>query len=324
MAVKWGILGPGTIAHKFVRGLKVIEEAEIYATGSRSRQRAENFSKKYDITRSYGSYEKLVNDSEIDVIYVATPHTFHKEHSIMALESGKAVLCEKPFALNFEQAQEMVECARENRVFLMEAMWTRFLPVIKKVREWIKDGKIGKVRVLYADFGFRNEVDPESRLFDPELGGGSLLDVGIYTVSLASMIFGQPPQRIQALSDMGKTGVDEQTGILLGYDRGEIAHLLCAIRTSTQERAEIIGTEGIIEIPDFWHAKTATLISENGEEKVEIPLRASGYNYEAEEVMNCWKQGKLESKIMPLDESLEIMETMDKIREKINLKYPVE
>ncbi|MFW6270599.1 MAG: Gfo/Idh/MocA family protein, partial [Bacillota bacterium] len=211
-----------------------------------------------------------------------------------------------------------------NNVFLMEAMWTRFLPVMKKVQEWINDGKIGKVRFLTADFAFRTEVDPETRLFNPELGGGALLDVGVYTVSLASLIFKEQPEQIEVVSDIGRTGVDEQTGILLGYSEGEIAQLFCAATTDTRDEARIIGTEGSIYIPRFWQADTAILTRENDQERVEIPLRASGYNYEAEEVMNCLEKGQLESEIMSLKESLAIMKTMDKIREKIGLKYPVE
>lgn len=324
MTIKWGILGPGTIAHKFARGLDVLPEAELFAVGSRSEERARKFAEKYNFQKSYGSYESLVADPEIDVIYVSTPHTFHKKHSILALEAGKSVLCEKPFAINAHEVKEMINCARENEVFLMEAMWTRFLPVINKVQEWITDGRIGEVRQLRGDFGFRTEINPQARLFNPELGGGALLDVGIYTVSFASLIFGQQPQKIKSMSHKGKTGVDEQTAITFKYDQGQLAQLSCAIRTSTPEEVLITGTEGMIKIPKFWHAKKATLYTEDNQQKVEIPLRASGYNYEAQEVINCLKKGKMESNILPLDESLAIMETMDQIRQQIDLQYPGE
>ncbi len=323
--VKWGILGPGAIAHKFARGLEVIPEAELIAVGSRSYERAEAFADEFNVEKKYGSYEQLVKDSEIDVIYVATPHPFHKEHSILCMEAGKAVLCEKPFAINAREVDEMINCSLENKVFLMEAMWTRFLPVMNKVREWIADGKIGKVQVVNADFGFRTELNPEARLFNPELGGGALLDVGIYTLSFASMIFGKNPIKVEAISQFGETNVDEQSAILLGYDQGELALLFCAVRTNTPQEARIIGTKGSIHIPSFWNASSATLItSDLKREYVEVPLRASGYNYEAEEVMNCLQEGRLESDLMPLNETLNLMKTMDRIREQAQLKYPME
>ncbi len=323
--VRWGILGPGTIARKFARGLEVIPEAELIAVGSRSYERAEVFADEFNVKKRFGSYEELVKDSDVDVIYVATPHPFHKEHSILCMEAGKAVLCEKPFAINAREVEEMINCALENKVFLMEAMWTRFLPVINKVREWLADGKIGEVQMLNADFGFRADLNPEARLFNPELGGGALMDVGIYTLSFASMIFGKNPTKVEAISQFGETNVDEQSAILLGYDQGELAQLFCAVRTNTPQEARSIGTKGSTHIPSFWNASSATLItSDLKREYVEVPLRASGYNYEAQEVMKCLQEGKLESDVMPWNESLNLMKTMDKIRNQVQLKYPME
>lgn len=323
--IRWGILGTGNIAKKFAEGLSVLPDAQLAAVGSRALETANAFGDQYDIPRRHASYEELAADAEIDAIYVATPHPFHRENSILCLNAGKAVLCEKPFAINRHQAQEAVAVAREKGVFLMEAMWTRFLPIMEKVREWIAGGAIGQVRMASADFGFRAGVNPEGRLFKPAMGGGGLLDVGIYTVSFASMVYGRQPSRITGLACIGETGVDEQTAVVFGYPDGELALLSCAIRTRTPQDALILGTEGSIRIqPPFWHATTATLSAGGKEETVELAHEGNGYNCEAAEVMRCLREGKLESDAMPLDETLAVMGTMDEIRAQIGLKYPME
>ncbi|MCY3551703.1 MAG: Gfo/Idh/MocA family oxidoreductase [Candidatus Poribacteria bacterium] len=324
--IRWGILGPGGIAHKFATGLKVVPDAEIIAVGSRDSQRANTFADTFDIPHRHGSYIELVNDPEVDVIYVATPHPFHKECAMLCLEAGKAVLCEKPLTVDAEQAQEMIACARERKQFLMEAMWTRFLPVIVKVREWLAEGAIGEPRLLTADHGSRKTLSTEileGRLFNPKLGGGGLLDVGVYTVALAYMVFGAP-SKITSLAHIGATNVDEQASILLGYDAGQIANLFCAIRTETSKKARIIGTEGSIHIPEFWQATSATLIR-TGKDPVhiEMPFIENGFENQVIEVINCIRRGKLESRVMPLDESLSIIKTMDTVREQWGLAYPL-
>jgi predicted dehydrogenase len=323
--IRWGILGPGNIAHRFAEGLSVLADAELIAVGSRSSERADKFANEFSIPHRHGSYVDLANDPDVDAIYVATPHPFHKEYTILCLEAGKAVLCEKPLAVNAQQAREMVECARESRKFLMEAMWTRFLPAMVKVREWLAEGAIGEARMLTADFGFRSGWNPEGRLLNPELAGGALLDVGVYTVAMAHMVFDGSPSRITSMAHIGETGVDEQSAILLGYDSGQLAMLSCAVRTSTPQDARIMGTEGSIHIPGFWHTTSATLYaSGKNAERIEMPFEGNGYNYEAAEVMRCLRGGKLESDITPLDESLSIIETMDKVRAQWGLKYPME
>ncbi len=322
--IRWGILAPGNIAHQFARGLKVLPDAELIAVGSRSIERADKFADEFDIPHRHGSYADLVSDPDVDAIYVATPHPFHKDCAILCLKAGKAVLCEKPLAVNAEQVKEMIACAREYKQFLMEAIWTRFIPVMVKVREWLADGAIGEPRILTADFGFRAGLNPEGRLFKPELAGGGLLDVGIYTIAMAYMVFGAPSQ-ITSLAHVGETNVDEQAGILLGYDEGQIALLHCAIRTGTPQEARIMGTDGSIHIPGFWHSTSATLNAAGKEpERVEMPFKGNGYENEAIEVMRCLREGKLESDIVPLAESLSIMETMDSVRAQWGLKYPME
>jgi predicted dehydrogenase len=264
----------------------------------------------------------MLDDPELDIVYVATPHPFHKAHTLLCLERGKAVLCEKPMAVNEGEVRAMADLARGQGVFLMEAMWTRFLPVMGHVRQWLTEKRIGEVRILSADFGFRSAWNPEGRLLNPALAGGALLDVGVYTVALASMIYGQSPARIQAMAHIGETAVDEQTGMLLGYERGELALLTCAIRTTTPQEARILGTEGAIHIPGFWHATSATLSVREQE-----PLCVSepaGYHYEAAEVMARLRAGQGESALMPLDESIAIARTLDRIRAIVGLTYPME
>lgn len=322
---RWGILGPGNIAHQFAKGLKVLPDAKLLAVGSRSKARADEFGDQYAITRRYGSYEELANDPDVDIIYVASPHPFHREHSLLCLRNGKAVLCEKPMGVNARHVEEVSRYAADHNIFLMEAMWTRFLPAIRKVRRWLEEKRIGEVRMLTADFGFRSGWNPEGRLLNPDLAGGALLDVGVYTIAFASMVFGKSPCKVTCMSHIGETGVDEQTAIIMGYEQGQLALLSCAIRTNTPQEARIIGTEGSIHIPNFWRATSATLVvSGKEEEKAYIPFEGTGYNYEAEEVMQCLRQGMVQSSEMSLAESLSIAETMDKVRSQIELRYPMD
>jgi predicted dehydrogenase len=245
----------------------------------------------------------------------------HCEHTLLALDAGKAVLCEKPFAVSAREARLMIERARARKLFLMEAMWTRFNPITVQVRRWLAEGRIGEPRLATVDFGFRTAWNPESRLLNPALAGGALLDVGVYVLAYASMVFGRPAQ-IQAVSHIGETGVDEQTAIVLRYGGGQIASLTCAVRTPTPHGARIYGTEGAIEIPAFWHAPTAKLIRLK-----EDPVEATGdfgFRYEIAETHACLAAGKTESDAMPLAETLAIAETMDEVRRQIGLRYPFE
>lgn len=323
--IRWGILGPGGIAHKFADALKAIPDAEIIAVGSRDLQRANAFADTFDVPHRHGSYVELANDLEVDAVYVATPHPFHKACAMLCLEAGKAVLCEKPLTVDAKQAEEMIACARKHKQFLMEAMWTRFIPVMVKVREWLADGVIGEPRMLTADFGNRVELTAENmkgRLFALELAGGAMLDIGVYTVSLASMVFGAPT-KITSLAHIGETGVDEQAAVLLSYDAGQIASLSCAITTRTSQDARIFGTKGAIHIPNFSRATSATLEALGKEPvQIEIPFTGNGFEYQVFEVINCLRAGKLESDVMPLDESLSIIKTMDVARAEWGLEYP--
>lgn len=323
--VRWGILGPGRIAKKFALGLKDSPGAQLLAVGSRSAERAQAFGEQFSAPRRYGSYEQLVADADLDAVYVATPHPKHAEHAAMCLEAGKAVLCEKPFTVNAAQAERLIAVARRKKVFLMEAMWTRFLPSIVRLRQLLAEKVIGEVRLLTAELGFRADLNPQSRLFDPNLAGGALLDVGVYCVSFAHMAMGTP-DRVAALADMGTTGVDEQAGVVLGHSGGRLSMLTAAIRTNTPHEAWVYGTEGHIHLHHPWWRGGRLTVQRDGQpaEEINLPVVGNGSNYQTDEVARCLAAGKLESDVMPLDESLAAVRTLDRIRAQWGLKYPVE
>ncbi len=323
--IRWGILGTGNIAHQFARGLSTTPNAELVAVGSRTQASADRFGDEFDISRRHASYEALASDPDVQAIYVSTPHPFHAPNALLCLNHRKAVLVEKPFAVNAREAEQVIALAREKHLFLMEAMWTRFTPAMGRIREMLAQGSLGEVRMLSADFGFRTKFNPLGRLFDLALGGGALLDVGIYPVSLASMLFGAPTQ-IATMAHLGETGADEQFAVLLGYSAGRIAILSGAVRTNMPQEAVIMGTEGMIRIASPWWKSEHFTFQLNGKsaETFDLPFAGNGYNYEAMEVGRCLGAGELESKVMPLDETLAIMRTMDAIRADWNLVYPTE
>ncbi|MBF0244359.1 MAG: Gfo/Idh/MocA family oxidoreductase [Planctomycetes bacterium] len=323
--IRWGILGCGNIANKFAEGLKVLDNARLHAVASRSQAKADEFAAKHGAKVACGSYEQMLAREDVDVVYIASPHSEHCSHAILCLEAGKAVLCEKPLARNTGECLRMVECARGKGLFLMEAMWTRFLPVFVQVREWISKGAIGCPLMLHADFSFRTNFNPTSRLFDPALAGGGLLDVGVYTIALAQMVFGSRPTEIRSLANLGTTGVDEQNALLLGYAGGGLALLSSGVRTPGSMAARITGSEGAIEIPSFFNAKEATLKPLGGAAETCRPeFVGTGYNYQAVEVMRCLQENLKESPIMPLEESLDIARIMDRARLEWGVFYPGE
>ncbi len=325
--IRWGILSTGKIAHAFARDLQLLPDAELIAVGSRSQSSAERFGDVFDVPHRHSSYEDLAVDPDVDVIYVATPHHLHKDNTIMALRAGKAVLCEKPIAINASETEAMIRTAREEGRFLMEAMWTRFVPVVAAVRALVlqKDA-IGPLRMFAGDFGFRADYDPHGRLFAPEMGGGALLDVGIYPISMASMFFERQPDEIATLAHLGETGVDEEAAMIFSYATGQLATLYTANRTRTPIEATVMGEDGYIRIHSpMNHPEQFTLsMAGQPDELIEMPIEGEGYQYQAAEVMQCLRQNELESAVMPLNESLAIMQTLDRIRERWNLKYPME
>jgi dihydrodiol dehydrogenase / D-xylose 1-dehydrogenase (NADP) len=325
MAFRWGIIGLGSIARKFAEGLVAVPSAELYAVASRSREKAEEFGGDFGAKKRYGSYAELADDPNVDAVYVATPHTSHRDDALLALNGGKPVLCEKPFTLNAAECEGLIKVSKSKQIFLMEAMWTRFMPVMVKIRELISEGSIGDVRLVEADFGFRAGFNPSARHFDPKLGGGALLDVGVYPISLASMLLGQPTDAV-GLADLGESGVDEQSAYVLKYKRGELAVLSSAIRTNTAHVAAIYGTAGKIVIDSpWWVPKRLTVYRDGSEPEAIVPeFVGNGYNYEAVEVERCVADGKIESEILPHAETLAIMITLDKLRSQWGLVYPQE
>jgi len=318
----WGIIGLGNIAHKFAEALTVVPNARLHAVASRSLEKATSFGQQYNAGKYYGNYEDITHDPDVDAIYIATPHNLHYQNTIMCLNQDIPVLCEKPFAINAKEASGMISLARSRNVFLMEAFWTRFFPDIKKVLELINDGVIGKIRIVKADFGFKAEFNPSSRLFDLDLGGGSLLDVGIYPLFLSLLLLGKPSS-IKAISHIGRTGVDENCGIIFDYSNGEMANLFSSIVTDTITQAEIFGETGSIRIHKKWFMPSpVTLIKDGKEEKYDFDFKGNGYNYEIEEVVKCLEEGKTESNLMPLNFSLDLMELVDHVKKECGIHYP--
>ncbi len=307
-----------------MKDIKHVPEVEVITIDSRNQETADTFGQKYNIPHCYSSYEALANDPDVDVIYIATPHVFHAENSILCMEAGKAVLCEKAFCINAGEAEKMILSARENNVFLMEALVTRHFPVIHQVLNWIKDGLIGEVRLVQANRCAREEFTLESRVMKRELGGGSLLDLGIYVIGFSSMIFGQPPQKATGFGFIGDYGSDEQGASILEYDNGALAILTFALRTDTVNEAYIYGTKGYIKLPDLFAVphKASLHIKGQPEIKFEKTIIGNGLHYQVKEVHRCLRESLLESPRMPLEESLQIMETMDAIRSSWDLTYP--
>ena len=322
----WGILGTGKIAAKFAEDLKSIGNAKLLAVGSRSQASASNFADRFNISHAYPSYQKLVQDPDIDVVYISTPHNLHKENSILCLENGKAVLCEKPIGVNTEELKEMIQVANSRNLFLMEAMWTYFLPTIKKAEEWIEDGAIGQVQHIKADFGFKAPYDPSKRLFNPELAGGALLDVGIYPLAFSLLFANSEVNRILADSVLSDTGVDLTDTYQLRFENGITADLSCSLGHQFENVGIIYGTKGFVRLPLFWKSTEAHLhgYDDNKIELFKDDRKTNGYNFEAQEVTNMLLKGKTESDVMPNSSSLNLLKQMDSIRELIHLKYPFE
>jgi predicted dehydrogenase len=312
--LRWGLIGTGGIAATFASDLELTDSGRVVAVGSRTLESANRFADAHGVMNRHGSYAELVADPEVDVVYVATPHPMHHDDALLALRAGKPVLVEKPFTMNAAEAREIVAEARERGLFAMEAMWTRFLPHIREVRRLLAEGALGELVTVSADHGQWFPKDPAHRLFAPELGGGALLDLGIYPVSFASMVLGQP-ERIISLVEPAFTGVDGQTSLLFAYASGAQAVLTTTSFARSPTRAAIVGTDGRIEIDgDFYAPSSFTLIPREGEPtRFEQPHEGLGLRHQADEVARCLSEGLLESPLMGLDETVSIMETIDAI-----------
>jgi len=324
--IRWGILGCGRIARKFAADLRLVDDAELTAIASRNKETLELFAKDFQCKHLHNSYEALAANNEVDVIYVATPHSHHYEHTMLCLNHNKAVLCEKAFAINSRQASEMIKTAKERKVFLMEALWTKFLPHYKKLQELLQQKTLGDIKSVLANFGFKTSDKSPQRLFDPSLGGGSLLDIGIYNVFMTLSILGKPDV-IEANMIAAPTGVDEQIAVLFKYNNGALAQLFSSFVTNLPIQAEINGTEGCITLTTRFYEPSATIqfSKKIPYEREVIPVEKQpgfGYQYEARHVNECLKKGLVESPVMTHDDTLLLMEILDTIRNKARIEYP--
>jgi len=320
--IRWGILGTGGIAATFAGDLPRVAGAELAAVGSRNSSSAAAFAERYGFARAHGSWAELAADPDVDVVYVATPHAFHLPAALACLAGGKAVLCEKPMTLDLPAAARLVQEARRHRLFLMEAMWMRCNPAIRRMVDLIADGAIGEVTAVHADFGLQGPFDAGHRLRDPALGGGALLDLGVYPINLAHLVLGAPAT-VTSWAHLTPEGVDDNTGILLGYDSGAVAALTCGLVGATRNSASITGTRGRIDLPPgFFAPQSFTLHRTDTAEVFESPFEGRGYQFEAEEVQRCLLSGALESPLMPHDTTLEVMALMDTVRDEIGVVYP--
>ncbi len=319
---RWGILGAGRIAEKFCTALNFVEGPEVYAVASRDGDKAKAFANKYNAPKFYDSYDELIKDEDVDIIYIATPHAFHFDQTMACLQNKKAVLCEKPMSLSYRQTKEMISAATENKVFLMEGMWTACMPFIEKIQSLIGDDVIGKPQYVSANFGFAAPDDLEGRLFNKALGGGALMDVGIYPLFLSTLILGGPTA-IKSISKLAATGVDEYNNIVLQYANGETAHLLSSISFNTAIEAEIIGTKGRIAIQSPWFKATdfSVHLNDDTTQNFSFPHLSNGFEHEIMEVVRCLDNGLLQSEKMPHQLTLSISKIMEEVLQQAGVVY---
>jgi predicted dehydrogenase len=320
---KWGILAPGRIATKFAGGLQLLENAEIYAVGSRDIQRAKNFAEEFGCNKYYGSYNELAADPDVEVIYVASPHSFHREHTVLCLKNGKHVICEKAFAMNSREVSQMITEAKKRKLFLMEALWPPFQPFYKKALEILQSGVLGKIMHLQGYFTFISPYDPENRNFNLSLGGGSLLDIGIYPV-IDSLTFLGIPDDIKASASFSPTGSEESVSVIFRYKDGRMATLYSSFRTDAGIGCRIICEKGNMTVErgrDMNQRVVVELHDSKKQEFIFVPP-AMGYHWEAEEVMKCLDDQRTQSQVVPLSFSVNLIKILDRIREEAGIVYP--
>lgn len=325
---RWGIIGPGSIAHDFVKDLAYVTSGpqQITAVYSHNIEGAKEFAEQYNVPAWFVDAEKFIANGNMDAVYIATPHTFHHEHTLLCLNNKIPVLCEKPLAINAEQVKEMIAAAEKNKTFLMEGMWVRFLPSIKKVMEIIHHDVIGNVLSVKADMSYKAPYDPESRYFNPELGGGSLLDLGIYPVYLSLLLLGKPKE-IKAIAKLSDKGIDESCALLFQYAQGQHAILESSLITQTELVATIHGEKGNIKILSPWNEKPSAIevvMLKDGTERHELQWEGRGFQFETDEVVQCIRRNVITSHLFSHEMSIDLMETMDEIRSAIHLYYETE
>jgi predicted dehydrogenase len=323
MTTRWGILATGYIAARFVEDLRLLPDAEVVAVGSRSAGTARAFADRHGIPKAYGSWDALAADPDVDVVYVATPHAAHYDATMTCLLAGRAVLCEKPFTLDRATSAELIEVARSRGLFLMEAMWMRCDPLVLRARDLIRAGAIGRISTVQADFGVPGPFPAGHRITDRTLGGGALLDLGVYPVGLAHLLLGVPDQ-VRSWAKLSPAGVDENTGMVLGYESGAVATLSCGMVGPTPTTATVTGTRGRIELPGPFYRPGRLTVHRVGAEPTVLTadLVGSGYQHEAAEVQRCLAAGLPESPLVPHAATLEVMGLLDTVRAQIGVSYP--
>ena len=320
--IRWGVVGPGRIAENLVKDFAVVDGARVAAVASRSLDRARAFAGRHGIERAYGSYSEILADPDVDVLYVATPHPQHHAIALAAIRAGKALLVEKTFTATTAGAVEVVDLARETGVFVLEAMWTRFQPAIVALRDLIADGAIGEVRSVQADLGVAKEYDPADRMFDLALGGGALLDVGVYVVSFAQMLLGTP-ERVVAAGSLFPSGADAEASLLLDYGDGRTATLMTSLRNALPGQARVFGTTGWIDVLPRFHHPTTIVLHRTGAEPETItrPTLGAGYAHELVEVIECLRSGRTESAVMPLADTLAVQALLGEAAEQLGVRH---
>jgi predicted dehydrogenase len=320
----WAILGCGKIARKFARDLKTLSNARLYGAASRSIENARLFATEMGFEKAFGSYEEMVNDPEVDIIYIASPHAFHCEHTLLCLNHHKAVLCEKAFAINSHEVNRMIDAAHKNNTFLMEAFWTRFQPSFLKAMEIIRSGELGALKMIHSDFAFNAEYNPEKRLYNVDLGGGSLLDIGIYPIFMTLMAFGKPKE-IKTMATFCPTGAEETIMMSFRYSGEETASLVSSFASFSSTQTEFCFENGYLRLNRRFYTPTTLTYWKNWEEEKIIPIEKGtgfGYELEAAHVMECLDKGKKESEMMPLSLSADLMEILDQVRKDAGITFP--
>lgn len=324
MSYNWGIIGTGMIAHKMADALAKVKGANLVSICSRSEKKAKHFAKEYNIEFPEYDIDKFLKNKKLDIVYIATPHPNHHNETIKSLEAGKHVLCEKPMGMNCKEVSGMIEVAKSKKLLLMEAMWTHFFPAVIKAKKLIKNGKLGEIRMLDARFSFLGSQDPMDRKLNKELGGGALLDVGIYPIFFSQMLFDEFPIEIKGQAFIGNTGVDEISTYLLKYANGRLAKLASGVSLHTPSTAHIFGTKASIEIPRFWQPDKLLLNKNRATKKYKFKRFGNGYTYEIMHFHELLDKGKTESDIISFSKTMDVIQIMDEIRRQIGLKYPME
>ncbi|MEV6960382.1 Gfo/Idh/MocA family oxidoreductase [Streptomyces sp. NPDC051207] len=327
-SVRWGILATGGIAASFTADLVDLPDAEVVAVASRTQAAADAFADRFGIARAYGAWESLARDEDVDVVYVATPHAAHRAAAGLCLEAGRNVLCEKAFTLNAREARELVALARERGSFLMEAMWMYCNPLVRRLKALVDDGAVGDVRTVQADFGLAGPFPPSHRLRDPAQGGGALLDLGVYPVSFAHLLLGEPSD-VTARAVLSEEGVDLQTGALLAWESGALASVHCSIVSGTATSASVTGSAGRIDVPGGFFFPDRFVLHRDGRDPEEFTADPAdgpraGLKHEAREVMRALRAGETESPLVPLEGTLAVMRTLDAVRDRVGVRYPGE